>query len=166
MTSQDKTLKIKALMMLATACHASLDGTDGEAEVRLWMDAVAPYPAVAVQGAVVGWIHDTRETYGRLPAPGAIVERIELILAMDRRRRFKAAQARRQTALAEHLGRRREARRVYLSAMRAAASLPPAEATAARIAAGQEYADALAVIDRAISIAASDTAALEEARHG
>ena len=167
MTSQEKILKVQALMMMAAACGVRFDEKNrGDKEtVAFWEDVFRPYPAIVVQGAVVGWIHDTRETYGRLPAPGAITERIELILSMDRRRRFEASQARRRAALAGHLERRREARRVYLSAMRSAAALPPAEATAARIVAHQRYSEALVAIDRAISLAASDTAALE-ASHG
>ena len=171
-TSQEEVLKVKAVMMLGAACHAKLTDEKGRptpeatAEINMWRKALEPYPAVVVQGAVVGWIHDTKQTFHALPAIGAITERIELILSMDRRRRFKAAQARRQTALAEHLGRRREALRVYLGAMRNAAKLPPAEATAARIVAGQAYAASIAAIDRAISIAASSENDALEARHG
>ena len=169
MTSQEKILKVQALMMMAAACGVRFDEKSrGDKEtVAFWEDVFRPYPAIVVQGAVVGWIHDTKETYGRLPAPGAITERIELILSMTSRRRFEAAQARRKAALAEHLARRREARRVYLSAMRSAAALPPSEADAARIAALAAYSSALASIDRAISLAAAaDASALEEGRHG
>ena len=168
MTRQEKILRAKATMMLAAACRAKFDKEDPNdmAALKVWEDALAPYPAVVVQGAIEGWIRDTKETYGRLPAIGAIIERIEIILSMTGRRRFKEAQARRQTALAEHLGRRREARRVYLSAMRQAAKLPPAEAEKVRMAAHQTYADAITAIDRAISLAAADAPALEEAHNG
>lgn len=91
MTSATDTQRRAAcLAALASACGVRLDGTDGEATAGLYLRAWRPYSPEEVEAAVQAYLRTATCSYGRLPMPAEITERIEAARGMAALRRFQA----------------------------------------------------------------------------
>lgn len=88
--STDTQRRAAALAALASACGVRLDGQDGEATAGLYLRVWRPYTPEEIEGAVQSYIQHTACSYGRLPMPAEITERVEAARGMAALRRFRA----------------------------------------------------------------------------
>lgn len=149
MTSQTETARKRAAVAaLAVAAGVRLTEAEAVATRGLWDAALAPYSAAEADAAVQACIRQTESFYGRMPAPGEIVARIEAARGMAALQRFKAQLAARR-ALDGRLSSARLAAEERHNRRMAAlpASMPRAEWDRARAASMERLRSDLAAID-------------------